>query len=161
MFSSCTYSQFKEPEYVKISNCIVLQYSQELADQKKIFLDGSGGAMMDDIQRVTVSYISNAELSLEQARTLYINVMQEYLERYNANEKIRPYLHNFPFTAENIDLKLSFEKESGQRQCSGDVAFVFMVNNVIYYDSYNNEKSTFYSLHKEAYADALKIVKNG
>ena len=150
----------REPHYCKLSNKIVSDYSRELAKEKGLFLSGSGGAMMDDIKKINVIYTSFTALNVERARQLYIEVTEEYLKRINQNEKIRPYLHNYPFRFDNLDLRISFKDENNKRQSGGNVALIFKGrNHDLYYEGYDLEKDDFYSLHREPYEEALKIVR--
>src|ERR1700722_6640758 len=113
---------FSEPKYCKLSDRIFIPYNKELRKQKHLYLMGSGGAMMDDIQKVNAHYVSFERLNIEEARKLYIEVTEGYLCRYNQNEQIRPYLHNYPFTIDNLEVMIGFENEQHRHMGQGFVA---------------------------------------
>lgn len=127
-------------------------------------LIGEGGAMMGDIQEVFAHYIIRKEMSLVDARKLYIEVAEEFIKRYNDDEKIRKYLHNYPFTIENVELDISFENEQGDKPPEGCVAYIYTIKKnekdgtILYYRDYKEGKLS--PLHKEPYATAVEIVKN-
>jgi hypothetical protein len=152
-----TLYSFKEPKYGKLSNKILHGYSAELK-KKGIMLVGEGGAMMGDIQSVFMHYFVPGEFSLNDARKMYVEVAEEYIKRYNDDEKIRPYLHNYPFNISNIELEISFKDEKGNPQENGYVAYISRSNkNLVYYAEYKNNE--YVTLHKEPYAEAVAIVK--
>mgnify|MGYP007027865603 CR=1 FL=1 len=160
VLSSLINFSFKEPKYCKLSDKILNEYSKELKQQKEMILIGHGGAMMNDIQEVCMHYISYDRLSVEEARKLYINLANGLLEKYNADEKIRPYLHNFPFSYNNLDIMIAFEdKLSRRRLDDGSVALIFVAKDNLFYDGYDSTTDKLYTLYKEPYAKAVEIVK--
>ena len=83
------------------------------------------------------------------------------MKKYNINVKIRPFLHNFPFTLENMKISLSFEDESHKNQGEGYVAYAFIgKNRQIFYLGYDHKTEKLYDIHCEPYEKALEIVKN-
>src|ERR1700722_6897107 len=73
-----------EPICCKISNEIVTSISEEL-EKEGLYIYGRGGVMRDDIEKVDISYLSLAKMDVDQARKLYLNVLEEYLKKYNIN----------------------------------------------------------------------------
>ncbi len=150
---------YREPDYCKMSHQIVRNYVKEFAKPRRLMLSGSGGAMMDDIQEVSLSFLSFDALNVDEARILYVEMMEEFLHRINCNEKIRPHLHNFPFEVDNIKLTISFLDSQGHTTRDGHVAMVFISrNHTIFYEAYNPITEDFYTLDKESYEEARKIV---
>jgi len=145
-------------DYTKLSHRIVGAYSHELAEKKGLFFDGGGGAMMCDIKIISVSYTAFDALNIEGARKLYVEVMEEYLRRINADKSIRPYLHNYPFLYENVELRIGFDDVSGNMMGNGYVSLMHLVRHKIYYKGYDSEKREFYTLHEETYEQAKQIV---
>ncbi len=118
--------------------------------------------MMDDVKKVNATYLSFAKLSVNEARNLYVEVVEGYLERFNRDEQIRPYLHNYPFTIENMKLMITFKDEYHRRRDGEDVTLMFMARgNLVYYCSYDYEKEDFVDLHEEPYEEAVRIVRGG
>lgn len=152
---------YREANYCKISDRIVRSYIKEFAMPRRLMLTCHGGAMMDDIQEVSLSFLSFDTLNVDQARVLYVNMMEEFLRRINSHEKIRPFLHNYPFEVSNFDLTIGFDDANRKILGDGHVAQMFISRNyTLYYEAYNPETEEFYTLHKEDYREARKIVKN-
>ncbi len=157
-FTSC---HARQPEYIRLSHGISDPYAKELKKTRGLCLIGSGGSMMDEVKKVNATYLSFAKLSVNEARNLYVKVMEGYLERYNGDEKIRPYLHNYPFTIENMKLMIGFEDESRRHRSEGYVALVSVVHGNIYYCTFDSEQDKFVDLHREPYEEAVRTVRGG
>lgn len=152
------FSSFKA-SYCKLSDKIYIPYNKELKKQKGLYLAGSGGAMMNDIQKVNAHYVAFKNLSIKEARRLYVEVVEGYLTRYNQNEPIRPYLHTYPFTVDNIEVMIAFENETGQRVDKDFVALMFIGKKQrLIYETYDHEIDNFIRLYAEPYETARDIV---
>ena len=119
--------------------------------------------MMGDIQAVALGFASYKALNVDEARKLYVNIVEEYLHRVNCNEEVRPYLHNYPFTINNLEFNIEFDESNGRMKSDGHVAYVSFIasRNLIFYSSYDYKTHKFQDLHQESYEEALKIVKKG
>src|SRR4051812_32005648 len=104
MFSflfGCSSFGYQSPRYIKLAHDITEKTAKKLKEQKGLSLAGTGGRMMDDIQMMMMGFNFYKIVDIETARQLLTYSVQEYLSDINSNEKIRPYLHNYPFTEEN------------------------------------------------------------
>ncbi len=147
--------------YVKMSDRIVKQYNKEVAKPRNLYLSGSGGAMMNDIQRVILNFKSFDLLTVDEARALYIEMMEDFLSRMNQNGKIRPYLHDYPFGIDNFELTIGFRDSCRHITGDGHVALVFIGRNQeLFFEAYDQETCKFYTLHREPYAESLRIVQS-
>ncbi|MCC5832736.1 MAG: hypothetical protein JJU12_06820, partial [Chlamydiales bacterium] len=116
--------------------------------------------MMNDIQEISCSFLSYDSLGVDEARILYVEMMEEYLERINSHKEIRTYLHNYPFNNENIKLDISFINSNGLTKMDGHVALMYIgKNNDLLYRGCDPETEEFYPLHREPYEEALRLVK--
>ncbi len=146
--------------YVKMSDKIVKRYNKEVAKPKKLYLSGTGGAMMDDIKKVILNYQSFESLTINESRVLFVDMMEEFLARMNQNKQIRPYLHNYPFDVDNFRLRIGFDDSKGNIIGDGHVALMFVnKNQELLFEAYDQQTGKFYTLHREPYAESLRIVR--
>jgi len=99
-------TQEKVPEYEKIANRITHQVAAKLKKEKDLQPVGTGGGMMHDIYMMALSFDYEKEVDLSKARELLVYVVDNYLSAINSNEEVRPYLHDYPFTAKNIQIRI-------------------------------------------------------
>lgn len=151
----------QEPDYCQIAGRLTGIYEKEFARPRGLRLYGYGGAMMDDIKKIELRFSSFNKLSIEAARKLYIEMMEEILIRINQDAKIRPYLHDFPVGINNIKLAIGFNDKDRHILGDGHVAHMFIgKNDTLYYAAYNADVKEFYILHKENYTEALNTMQN-
>jgi len=103
------------PEYEKISNKIVTEASKEIAQKYDLTFIGDGASMMDDVKMLALSFNCDQPRNIDDTRKLTVNCMKMFLGNINKNEAIRPFLHNYPFTEENIQIRIFFTDKHGNR----------------------------------------------
>src|ERR1044072_300363 len=87
----CGCSSFSSsPDYEKIADQITEKTAKELQAQKNLYLVGTGGQMMDDIQMMAMSFEYYQEVDLKTARELILYAIHAYLSAINSNTEIRP-----------------------------------------------------------------------
>lgn len=114
---------------------------------------------MQDVKGYDLHYEAKKNLHVSEVRKLYVNTMENLLKKINNDPILRPYLHTYPFTIENVSIMISFHTSAGKSVSSQYVALVSCLNGNIFYRNYVNDK--FNNIHKEPYAEALRIVRGG
>ena len=150
-----------EPYYCKIIDRITHKYLKEYILPQGLDCICIGGSMVYDVKMVALGFVSYKALNVDEARKLYVNIVEEYLHRVNCNEEVRPYLHNYPFTINNLEFTIRFSHPNGKRIADGHVAYMSFIasRNLIFYSSYDYKIDDFQDLHQESYEEALKIVQ--
>lgn len=133
------------------------RYAKKAYQDKGLILEGCGGSMMKDIKDLVLSFASPDHLTLIQTRQLVVQILDEFLHQINNDEDIRPRLHTYPFTPNNISLKIGFRNEKNERPPREYIAYVSISNGLIHYSHWDREKR-FCDHYKESISDAMKIV---
>ena len=81
----CSSFGYQSPGYVKLAHEITANTAKKLEEQKKLYLIGTGGGMMHDIQAMHMSFQFFHEVDLEEARELIVYAVREYLSDINNN----------------------------------------------------------------------------
>lgn len=151
---------YQSPRYVKLAHEITEKTAKKLKEQKGLSLAGTGGQMMNDIQMMMMGFNFYKVVDIETARQLLTDSVQEYLSAINSNEKIRPYLHNYPFTPKNVEIVIYFYNPDRSKVPNGKINIAEASRDeIIYYIDYP-EKHTIKTIHEETYEEALKLVNN-
>ena len=147
-------------KHIKLINRFNTKFAKELKKEKSLYLFGYGGRMMFDVEEVFMSYQATQCVSLEEARRLFIEISEKYLARINGNEQLRPFLHNYPFTIDNLELSLGFKDVEGKFQ--NQVSFIMYSKRSgnIVYNSYNTETEMLDTIYEEPYEEAVRLVNN-
>ena len=80
-----------------------------------------------------------------------------FLDQINSNEEIRPFLQNYPFRAENIDLSIYVYSKNRKQFDIGQLSSLAVIKGkIVYY--YRDSEYTVDSSKREDYEEAKKIV---
>lgn len=92
---------------------LVLNYSKELKIKRALDLEDSWVSYNDSIKRICLEYSSQRLLTVEEARLLIVELVEGFLDRLNNNSIISYELETFPFTHNNLSVKINFESFFG------------------------------------------------
>lgn len=137
---------------------ITMDTAKTLEKTYPLYAIGLGGSMMDNIKKMHLSLRSKNVLSIDEARIQIVNAIQLYLNNVNKNEKVRPYLANYPFTPKNIEIILFIFREDEEELAVGRLAVVSNYREKVRYEvvksKYHNEV-----VFEESFEEAKRIVE--
>jgi hypothetical protein len=152
----CSSFGYQSPHYVKLAHEITANTAKKLEEQKKLYLIGTGGGMMHDIQAMHMSFQFFHEVDLKEGRELIVYAVREYLSDINNNEEVRPYLHNYPFTAKNIEIRIFIYGPDRHELSPEKIYYISAINGIV--DYYVRGPDNFrQAVCEETYEEALKI----
>jgi hypothetical protein len=125
--------QYQIPHYEKLADTLTTQTAKKLAKEKGLALCGTGGGMMDDIKMMAMSFNYYKEVDLNSARKLLVEAVSEYLTAINNNKELRPFLHNYPFTPENVKIYIWIYKPDGKDLPPDKIDFLYACNGKLLY----------------------------
>jgi hypothetical protein len=153
-----------EEKHAKLAGKLIYKYCKEITKANKALrVTGTGGRMMGDIQQIAISCFLYKHLTVSDARRLYVDMGEQFLALINNDEAIRPYMHEYPFTAKNFELLISVMDPITKTFSAQGVALILLVEKkeIICYEAYDHKLDKFITLHEETYAEARAIVQNG
>ena len=155
---SCSSFTSQEPDYEKIADKITVKTAKKLEEEKGLILIGIGGRMMHDIQMMMMGFNYYHEVDIDNARHLLVDSVEEYLSAINASEEVRPYLHEYPFTAQNIEINIYFYKPDKHEVPLGKIMIAAAEKGKLIYYIDEPETYALKRICEEPYEDALKAV---
>ncbi len=155
---SCSTVGYQSPRYVKLAHEITANTARKLEKEKKLYLVGTGGGMMHDIQAMHMSFDYYQEVDLQTARELIVYAVREYLSDINNNEEVRPYLHNYPFTAKNVEIRIWVSKPDRSNPSSGRIDYISAINGVLNYYTRGEKQYSRKTIYEETYEEALSKI---
>lgn len=153
ILSSSLYGE-KEPLYITYVHQLQQSYAKEV-QKSGLQLLCLGGRLMNDVEKIGLGFIIEKYVNVEEARRLYVNYAEPFRQMVNADRKIRPYLHNYPATINELKFSLGFPCDHSQEVCSLNIVHVFHANGEVCYFAGNSKE-----IHHETYEEALKIVQD-
>jgi hypothetical protein len=93
---------------------IVIFFSTKMKVEKHLELEDSWAAYDDYIKKICLQYSSQRLLTVYDARLLLVELVEEFLSRLNNHTVVSFELSHYPFTANDIDVKINFENYYGR-----------------------------------------------
>lgn len=157
---ACTACFHTQREDFRIADEIVAQNDKRIQSEGfELFL--TGGSYRHTIRFVSQGYISNTLqlTSVDEARSFIVKQVQEFIEPFNEEKRIRMYLQNFPFTAKNVELIFSFEEATKppKPRLPPTLAQVSCIQGRITYFVWNEQQKDLQLIHSESYEAACSI----
>jgi hypothetical protein len=161
MLSSCT--QYYDREYPhqlyadNVLNNFVLE--QQGADTN-IEVYSTGGGIHEHIERMSVGFIYNKVMSIEELRVLFVKYNEWF--RYRVNTQLKEYLKSYPAPIHEFQIEVAVMNPMGKTVPHGLPCFAAIVQGFINYCTHDldPELKKYDTLYVEPYEDALEIVRN-
>ncbi len=160
-FLHLMFCSYKPSKHVILIDKVTAAFKKDIWD-KKVHFCGSGGRMMNDVEQVFLAFEVMKKSSLPEIRKLFIELTELYLNKVNNDVAVRPYLHNYPFTIDNLEFVVKVLNEKNCWQEDGNIAFVFYSKRrgVMIYQAHDS-KNGLYTIYEEPYEEAVRLVKEG
>ena len=150
----------RHSRHVVLADQLIDKIADQLQKEKELRMIGNGGQMMGDVQLIRIEFQYFHLVDLQDARKLLIYTIQTFLKNINGDQKIRPYLHTYPFSTNNIEVKIWIHQPNGNYPSEGDIQCSSLGNNVLLYRIVEpSEFAPMPILHEETYEEALKALR--
>ncbi len=154
---ACSQLNYEESDYEKMADTITEATARKLKKKKQLYLVGTGGRMMHDVQMMAMSFYLYSEIDLSTARELIVYAINEYLLNINENSNIKPYLCKHPFTVKNIEILIWPRKLNGSDPNINNIYFISATDGILSY-YINLPDDTLKIIHTETFAEAQRIT---
>ena len=164
LFTCCllaliVFSCERAPQHIQIADRIADDFSCGIKKTYGLHLFGYGGAMMEDVKKFNFAFECTQHVDVAGAREIFVRNIENFLARVNSNPEIRPYLHDYPFTIDNLEFSIAFYDTKGNSAKPPFIAYVSIIRGSIYYCVHNPEKITkLENFYVEPYEEAVRIV---
>ncbi len=146
-----------QPDHSDLAFAAMKSYAKHLQKNSGLRITGMGGSMMNDIERFEIWLERDDKISLADARKLIIKLTEGFIDKINADEKIRPFLHSYPITNQNVNFHIIFK--AAKTPSTHDFPyFVSLHSGKLWYRARGMSEYNDELILSESYADAVKII---
>ena len=146
-------------DYTHIAAKIRRKTATQLEKEKGLWAIGTPGQMYNDIEEIGLEFEYFHLVNLEEARELLVYAIQVFLNNINSNKEVRPFLHNYPFTTKNIEIRIWISQKSGEDPPLGNIEFIALRQNKLTYQLTRTIKpGPWPILYEETYEEALEAL---
>ncbi|MCE5319105.1 MAG: hypothetical protein LLG04_17305 [Parachlamydia sp.] len=108
-------------------------YAEEMHKKYSFECEAIGGKMDNLVEDVGVQFVLRKRTSQEEAKKYMLAAVKELLEAINSNEKLRPYLSEFPFPLDHLKMRIRFAKQNSNSYKDGSIESVRLEGKEIVY----------------------------
>ncbi len=160
-FQLCADIKNEDSPYISYTKEIVASFVDDSEKAYGLNCIGTGGKFATNVGQIDIRFLAHRRGSIEEARTLEVNMIQKLLKTLNGNEKIRPFLAEYPFKAKDLHLSISFQNEKNDYYYDESIAYVSHIKNRLFYDKADPSTKKLIDSFEESYDEAVKIVNGG
>ncbi|SCA62455.1 hypothetical protein SCG7109_AA_00460 [Chlamydiales bacterium SCGC AG-110-M15] len=116
---------------------------------------GGGGRMCNKIEQTSLLFSFHNDLSLDEARSIFVAISREWLEWINENEDLREYLAVYPFERNNIEIALVHNNFTDAGVNPACIVTVGVVNDRVFFNRYDIESQETVQVSVESYSELM------
>lgn len=151
----CTGTKYKPTreslEKEKLCNIVTYKVATKLKNEKKLIPCGSGGQTMHGVKKLTLSFEYHKPVDIDSGRELLVSSVQAFIDAVNEEKLIRPYLSNYPFTAQNVHIEVFLREVNG-------LCFISARQGAMQYDI-RNTNGRLETIYRETYEEAVQKLE--
>jgi hypothetical protein len=157
---SGSYGEQTGPDYEGYADEIIDVFVREM-EAEGFYCNGTGGSMPHEVEKIIVWFVTCQHPSLSEARDLELHAVNRLAELVNGHEKIRPFLTEFPFGLDRLQVAISFRQPNAELHADGSVTRVSSIKGKFYYDAYDQQAEDIYQIASETIQAAIEKQKAG
>lgn len=154
------YSCTSTPKHVIVTERIMHSFANKVKQDTGLELFGSGGQLINDIEMISITFGGGMFLDISQVRYLMVSFVEQFLDMINNDSEAKTYMHNYPFTKDNLSFHLSFRCPPKSFARPPYIAYAMLCKGNISYDIFNIENSELTEVLSEPYEEAFRIYQN-
>ena len=143
-------------EKEKIATEIQSKTAKKLKNEMGLIPFGFGGAMMYQIKELGLTFQYNHPVDLQQARSMLVNAVNVFLNEINSNEKVRPYLIQFPFDSKNVEIMILLRNPDRSKVDREELSLIVCEKGILKYKTYDADSYLLTTIHKETFEEAVQ-----
>lgn len=157
-------------EQEKAIDQLLINFTEEMWETCGLSRWSIGGKMTHGIEEIGAKFTAFYPATQESARELQVFATEKLLKAINNNEKLKPFLKEYPFPASRIKMRICFRDKKYLNYSDGSMeSIAFDGNEITYYHDLIIPRKTVEPkyfpvrtevLAKETYSEALKVVQN-
>lgn len=146
---------FKDQIAVKVIN----ETAKTIEKKYKFHPIGTAMSGMGKFRSLGIEFQVRGALSKNEARKIIIDCIDKFLLNINSNEKLKPFLSNYPFKPENISIVLYIDDSFGRELFHPEVSIVGYADDRLTYKTLDPENEyRFKDSYDETYEEAFQLV---
>lgn len=94
--------------YDELAEREIFRFAKDVQKSDHLELIEYGGGFLDQINTLTIGFLSRENVNIDQARWMFVNYANMFIDRINCSNELRPYLAVYPFTIEQLKFSIIY-----------------------------------------------------
>ena len=147
-------------EKEKIANEVIRKVATQLKKETKLSPCGTMGQMLNEIQKLGLTFYSYEPLDIVEGRKLLVKSVDAFLQEVNKETRIHPYLIRYPFAPRNIEIRILVRSPDGKDVSPGALWGMQASDGDLFYKIDNPETNSLVIIYQETYNEALQRIED-
>lgn len=153
-------NEYVPADYVVRADKITAEVKDKLRKRYNMSVVGITGGMIDCVNVLGLSFQIRGPLVKDVLRRMLIDCVEEFLTPINADEKLRPFLKNYPFTAKEIVISIFVDDKNGLELYDPEISVASAINGKLIFRTVDIDNPWGYKqCMEESYENARKKVQ--
>lgn len=126
----------------------------QLKEKKNLCPCECCGGGSDQIKLLHWGFDYYKEIDIKEARELLMVAGNQFLDAFNSDERIRPYLATYPLTPKNIEIRIFLQKPNGSELEPEKLHVISMIDGFLNYKIGRLGTERLKRIHRETYEEA-------
>jgi hypothetical protein len=141
-----------------IADEILANTAARLKKERELQPCGSGGQMMNQVKMLELAFVYNKPVDIEEGRKLLVYAVETFVSMINKDERIHPYLNNYPFESENVEIKIVITNPNNSSIEPGKICLLTSKRGNFRYITDDSKSELLKTIYEETFFEAQKKV---
>lgn len=157
---SCSKNSYQPSQKQNSINHVRKKAAYSIQKKYGLIPCGTGGQAMDQIQMLALMFDYRQPIDMERGRELLIKSVEEFANEINTDPTIRPYLVQYPFKPENIEIRIYIHDRQGNHFAEDQLCVISSLTGTLNYIVPDDKPPGLKIICQETYSEALKRLED-
>ena len=143
----------------KIVNQIRSRSAKFIEKEKGLKPCGTGAQMMYEVKMLALAFVYNKPIDIDQGREFLVYAAETFIDIINEDERIRPYLYNYPFKPKNVEIRIFINNPDNSLVDAGKLCIISLIDNYCAYKIWDIQTGRLKTILKETFEEAKEKIK--
>ena len=143
----------------KIVNQIRFKAAKFIEKEKGLKPCGTGAQMMYEVKMLALAFVYNQPIDIQQGRELLVYATETFLSMINKDERIQPFLFNYPFEPKNVEIRIFLKNPDNSDVEPGKICLIYSKRGEVGFEVEDAKTKFFQTIHIETFQEAKEKIK--
>lgn len=117
-----------------------------------------GIAAQNEVKMLMLAFTYNKPIEIEEGRKLIVHAVETFVSMINNDERIHPYLYNYPFESKNVQIEIYIKNPDYSSVEPEKICILSAAEGNVEYEVRDSTTLRLKTIHEETFSEAQKKV---